>query len=1116
MKRILVCLALILCALAASAMVKIGGMDYVTITNAVANANDGDTILIATGVYNEAVNIFGKDLVLDGGYTNDCAYKIAGAFSVIDANDPIPLGGWGSALDITGSVVALKNLHIQGGEWAPLAGVGYGGGLDIRSSSIVTASFCRVYDNYALGKGGGVYVEDSFLYLVGTEVESNRTYLASGLFVTPYGWGGGLCAERSQVEVGGASPFSLNWAASAGGGLCGSDSRLYLHDSSVDISDNTASNGGGIAVFGGVLEVANSSDIHRNVASNNGGGLLLGGGATGILRGASTTVGTKAAGPNRALAGSGGGIYASNTFLVVSNNAGVFCNTAASAGGGVFLLGSTCVVDNADIGVGGSTNGALAGGGMAAINSRVEFRGGATVAGSQAFVGGGVYATNSTVILGPAAVIGDAQPTNANFALGGGGLFADMCAVTLEGKVWNNTGIGGAGVGLMYCSLLASNAQLIGNIGSTNPTAFGGGLAMTGGTGLFHNVTVSSNLCYNGGGIALLEGAQGDFKSGSLVAYNFAGGNGGGLFLQSTSMVYMSQPTVRSNFAVGNGGGLCIVTGEVELTDGQFQQNACEGEGGGLYASNAAVGWLVAEDTYLNYNFAQRAGGAIAAAGQADIQVLAVSNFFVAVNRSWGNGGGVAVDNASFWGGGRVNVGGNSADVMGGGAFVKGGGVLTCVPLGPGFQAYFYNNRIGNYGGGICATGTDSTVGLSGARIGLSYTGIPTPNTAVGALTGDGGGGLALLAGSRANLADCWVMHNVSSNQGGGIQMDGAYLIMQSGGAITPGDFVPPNRIMYNRATNNVTGQGGGIHARRSTVLIEDCLIYSNRAARGGGLHVDTPSTAKVVNAVFLKNYATVTGGAARVYGSGSHADFLHCTILFNGFCGINVDSGAEASLTNCIVGGNLTEQVTAGQSVSYSDVAAGYPGTGNIDLDPLLIASDDFDVRLGYGSPCINSGKLAAAVTADAIGEPRPFGPEADMGAYEYNGDFYDTDGDHMFDGWEADHGLDPWVDDALANSDPDPYLNIEEFISDTDPFDGSSHLKIESITNGATRDVSFLSSTARVYALFATPFMTNDATWTIVGTNFALYGNGGLYTAIDTNAPDGHAFYRLDVQVP
>ncbi|HOW97590.1 MAG TPA: choice-of-anchor Q domain-containing protein [Kiritimatiellia bacterium] len=495
------------------------------------------------------------------------------------------------------------------------------------------------------------------------------------------------------------------------------------------------------------------------------------------------------------------------------------------------------------------------------------------------------------------------------------------------------------------------------------------------------------------------------------------------------------------------------------------------------------------------------------------INLNGFTNLYLTSNAASGNGGGAWLMYSFLWSGGRVEIGGNDAAGSGGGVHADSGSFVMLQPS-PAGRPNIYNNTAVDNGGGLCVL--EAQASLKDVRIGLDFSGNPSANRCLGSAAGDGGGGLALLQ-SRAWLTNCWVAYNRAEYYGGGIEVSGSRLTMKGNPALlSPGDFHPPNRIFGNVVSNGSLGIGGGLHAVDSTVRIEDALVYSNLALYGGGLHADAPSTVLVVNAAILLNQASVTGGGVRAYGSITHMDLLHCAVVNNSRGGISVASSAEVSLTNCIVGLNQSEQITAGHSVSYSDVAGGYAGAGNIQLDPFFILSDVYDVRLGYGSPCINNGAVAAAVAADAIGEPRPFGAGYDMGAYEYNGDTYDTDGERMTDGWEADHSLDPWVGDALDNDDSDEYLNIEEYISDTDPFDGDSHLQITSITNGATRDVGFLSSTARVYALYTTPHMTNDATWTIVGTNLNLRGNGVTYTAIDTNAPAGQAFYRVDVQVP
>jgi hypothetical protein len=85
--------------------------------------------------------------------------------------------------------------------------------------------------------------------------------------------------------------------------------------------------------------------------------------------------------------------------------------------------------------------------------------------------------------------------------------------------------------------------------------------------------------------------------------------------------------------------------------------------------------------------------------------------------------------------------------------------------------------------------------------------------------------------------------------------------------------------------------------------------------------------------------------------------------------------------------------------SIQYSNIHGSFPGTGNIDADPLFV---DADGRLPAGSPVIDAGSNAAVpngITTDLDGNPRfvddPGTPETgngdppvvDMGAYEFQG---------------------------------------------------------------------------------------------------------------------------------
>ena len=79
--------------------------------------------------------------------------------------------------------------------------------------------------------------------------------------------------------------------------------------------------------------------------------------------------------------------------------------------------------------------------------------------------------------------------------------------------------------------------------------------------------------------------------------------------------------------------------------------------------------------------------------------------------------------------------------------------------------------------------------------------------------------------------------------------------------------------------------------------------------------------------------------------------------------------------------------------SVTYSDIQGGYAGAGNINAYPLFIDPDgpdnvagteDDDLHLTKGSPCIDTGTSSGAPDTDLEGNSRTQGAGYDMGAYE------------------------------------------------------------------------------------------------------------------------------------
>ena len=268
-----------------------------------------------------------------------------------------------------------------------------------------------------------------------------------------------------------------------------------------------------------------------------------------------------------------------------------------------------------------------------------------------------------------------------------------------------------------------------------------------------------------------------------------------------------------------------------------------------------------------------------------------------------------------------------------------------------------------------------------------------------------------------------------SSVLGGFIITNGAN---SSGGGGIRCDSTSPT-IVNNRVENNSSaGSGGGLFCSQGSPLVEGNFFKDNSAATGGGgyFHFDS---ARVRKNVFEDNHASDYGGGfycyygttlidhniicgnetAGPYGGGvrlyraspaSFSNNLICRNLSNGFGG-GIATNAETTITNCTIcdnrsanlggglyvdiyavtvtdsiiwansadlGGDQVWDPTGIASVSYSDVQGGWPGTGNIDSDPLFTrgtSSACGDYYLGQTaagqyqtSPCVDAGSDNAA----------------------------------------------------------------------------------------------------------------------------------------------------------
>jgi len=237
----------------------------------------------------------------------------------------------------------------------------------------------------------------------------------------------------------------------------------------------------------------------------------------------------------------------------------------------------------------------------------------------------------------------------------------------------------------------------------------------------------------------------------------------------------------------------------------------------------------------------------------------------------------------------------------------------------------------------------------------------------------DLGGGMLIGNNSSPSVRNCFFEDNYASIEGGGLYCFGSAPVIEA------------CVFSANEAEN-----GGGLTITQNwgEVAVHGCLIENNVAAdKGGGLKLF--SKYLLTNCVIAGNTATIGGG---IYESCASLS-TNCTITANHASseggGIYREYGGnrQMEVENSIIWNNSPDQVAGDWdhlSITSSDIQDGYPGTGNIDLDPLFVSPGENDYHLLWNSPCIDAG-TDAGVYIDYDGDPRPMGAGFDMGYDEF-----------------------------------------------------------------------------------------------------------------------------------
>lgn len=260
--------------------------DSPSIQQAIDAADDGDSVVVASGIYFEQIDLAGKAITLRSidGPNATIIDASSGLSSVVRC-----ISGEGSDTMISGFTLTGGVGTLQG------QGARAGGGIYIHNSSptitdcvlaandaalgggiaIVwgspTIRRCRFKSNAASSLGGGVYaVLLSYPILSECTFESNFSAAGGGIYAHMASpiilrsrfsanlaeTGGGLmCAENSYPQLT-SCQFDANAAAYSGGAIAGVGASPILVNCTVAI--NSAATGGGLANLGGGPSITNS------------------------------------------------------------------------------------------------------------------------------------------------------------------------------------------------------------------------------------------------------------------------------------------------------------------------------------------------------------------------------------------------------------------------------------------------------------------------------------------------------------------------------------------------------------------------------------------------------------------------------------------------------------------------------------------------------------------------------------------------------------------------------------------------------------------------------------------------------------------------------------------
>lgn len=359
----------------------------------------------------------------------------------------------------------------------------------------------------------------------------------------------------------------------------------------------------------------------------------------------------------------------------------------------------------------------------------------------------------------------------------------------------------------------------------------------------------------------------------------------------------------------------------------------------------------------------------------------------------YGFGGGIYCDRSS------AVVENNTIEWNRAGMFSQncGGGVFCKLSSNP----IIANNDIEkNYGGGICCKTCDPVIRNNYLKRNLSeqYSGIyiqTTPHALIESNTlyknGDNGIG--------CDSATFTITNNIISGH-----FEWGIDTFNSRGKISDNaildNLYSGIRCRSNRhglciERNTIRGNSGGVELFSGiNPIVTRNTIVDNHAQHGGGIYCLNSESPEITNNFICRNSATELGGGVRL-----HISVGVVTIENNTFFGNSATQGGgiyssgveKPMIENSIFRENEPAQIHGNIEASFCNIQGGFPGTGNMDVDPQFIDVANDDYHLLHASPCRDAGNNSLVSDAfDVELDPRIVDGVVDIGADEYHPHLY------------------------------------------------------------------------------------------------------------------------------